>query len=153
MNYLWKNSKRVIVYEKKVPAWSSLDGWFWYHIDIKKNRIWCRQLRNVVNFSHATQKPQRWQPLGFSCINENYDRYKKRSCMEFHTASWPVRESNPGLRRERASSWPLDQQAVKSRRQDSNLRPLRPERSALPNWATPRCSWAFVLCCLPATRI
>ena len=24
---------------------------------------------------------------------------------------WPVRESNPGLRRERASSWPLDQQA------------------------------------------
>ena len=40
-----------------------------------------------------------------------------------------------------------------SRRQDSNLRPLRPERSALPNWATPRCSWAFVLCCLPATRI
>ena len=25
-----------------------------------------------------------------------------------------------------------------SRRQDSNLRPLRPERSALPNWATPR---------------
>ena len=70
MNYLWKNSKRVIVYEKKVPAWSSLDGWFWYHIDIKKNRIWCRQLRNVVNFSHATQKPQRWQPLGFSCINE-----------------------------------------------------------------------------------
>ena len=26
-----------------------------------------------------------------------------------------------------------------SRRQDSNLRPLRPERSALPNWATPRC--------------
>ena len=112
MNYLWKNSKRVIVYEKKVPAWSSLDGWFWYHIDIKKNRIWCRQLRNVVNFSHATQKPQRWQPLGFSCINENYDRHKKRSCMEFHTASWPVRESNPGLRRERASSWPLDQQAL-----------------------------------------
>ena len=111
MNYLWKNSKRVIVYEKKVPAWSSLDGWFWYHIDIKKNRIWCRQLRNVVNFSHATQKPQRLPPLGFSCINENYDRYKKRSCMEFHTASWPVRESNPGLRRERASSWPLDQQA------------------------------------------
>ena len=40
-----------------------------------------------------------------------------------------------------------------SRRQDSNLRPLRPERSALPNWATPRCSWAFVLCCSPATRI
>ena len=25
-----------------------------------------------------------------------------------------------------------------SRRQDLNLRPLRPERSALPNWATPR---------------
>ena len=67
MNYLWKNSKRVIVYEKKVLAWSSLDGWFWYHIDIKKNRIWCRQLRNVVNFSHATQKPQRLPPLGFSC--------------------------------------------------------------------------------------
>ena len=55
---------------------------------------------------------------------------------------WPVRESNPGLRRERASSWPLDQQAVcfiiESRRRDSNTRPLRPERSALPNWATPR---------------
>ena len=55
---------------------------------------------------------------------------------------WPVRESNPGLRRERASSWPLDQQAifnfVQSRRRDSNTRPLRPERSALPNWATPR---------------
>ena len=119
-------------------------GWvilisYWH---LKKNRIWCRQLRNVVNFSHATQKPQRLPPLGFSCINENYDRYKKRSCMEFHTASWPVRESNPGLRRERASSWPLDQQAVcfiiESRRRDSNTRPLRPERSALPNWATPR---------------
>ena len=119
-------------------------GWvilisYWH---LKKNRIWCRQLRNVVNFSHATQKPQRWQPLGFSCINENYDRHKKRSCMEFHTASWPVRESNPGLRRERASSWPLDQQAIfnfiQSRRRDSNTRPLRPERSALPNWATPR---------------
>ena len=26
----------------------------------------------------------------------------------------------------------------KSRRRDSNTRPLRPERSALPNWATPR---------------
>ena len=78
MNYLWKNSKRVIVYEKKVPAWSSLDGWFWYHIDIKKNRIWCRQLRNVVNFSHAMQKPQRWQPLGFSCINETMIDIKKK---------------------------------------------------------------------------
>ena len=59
-------------------------GWvilisYWH---LKKNRIWCRQLRNVVNFSHATQKPQRLPPLGFSCINENYDRYKKRSCME-----------------------------------------------------------------------
>ena len=86
-------------------------------------------------------------------IVELWSTEQKRSCMELHTASWPVRESNPGLRRERASSWPLDQQAVKSRRQDSNLRPLRPERSALPNWATPRCSWAFVLCCLPATRI
>ena len=63
---------------KKVPAWSSLDGWFWYHIDIKKNRIWCRQLRNVVNFSHATQKPQRWQPLGFSCINETMIDIKKK---------------------------------------------------------------------------
>ena len=33
----------------------------------------------MVNFSHATQKPQRWQPLGFSCINENYDRHKKEA--------------------------------------------------------------------------
>ena len=56
---------------------------------------------------------------------------------------WPVRESNPGLRRERPSSWPLDQRASKSRRQDSNLRPLRPERSALPNWATPRYRYCF----------
>ena len=67
---------------------------------------------------------------------------KKEAVWKFHTASWPVRESNPGLRRERASSWPLDQQAifnfVQSRRRDSNTRPLRPERSALPNWATPR---------------
>ena len=67
---------------------------------------------------------------------------KKEAVWKFHTASWPVRESNPGLRRERASSWPLDQQAVcfiiESRRRDSNTRPLRPERSALPNWATPR---------------
>ena len=36
---------------------------------------------------------------------------KKEAVWKFHTASWPVRESNPGLRRERASSWPLDQQA------------------------------------------
>ena len=34
-------------------------------------------------------------------------------------------------------------QGLESRWQDSNLRPLRPERSALPNWATPRCrSWS-----------
>ena len=33
----------------------------------------------MVNFSHATQKPQRLPPLGFSCINENYDRYKKEA--------------------------------------------------------------------------
>ena len=51
------------------------------------------------------------------------------------------------------TAWPTGLDLYKSRRQDSNLRPLRPERSALPNWATPRCSWAFVLCCLPATRI
>ena len=142
MNYLWKNSKRVIVYEKRFLPGVLWMGDFDIILTFKKNRIWCRQLRNVVNFSHATQKPHRWQPLGVSCINENYDRHKKRSCMEFHTASWPVRESNPGLRRERASSWPLDQQAVcfiiESRRRDSNTRPLRPERSALPNWATPR---------------
>ena len=31
-----------------------------------------------------------------------------------------------------------------SRWQDSNLRPLRPERSALPNWATPR--WCLFDC-------
>ena len=37
---------------------------------------------------------------------------KKEAVWKFHTASWPVRESNPGLRRERASSWPLDQQAL-----------------------------------------
>lgn len=125
--YLWK----------KVPAWSSLDGWFWYHIDIKKNRIWCRQLRNVVNFSHATQKPQRWQPLGFSCINENYDRHKKEAVwntIQLHDLSgnrtrvYAVR----GRRLDRLTNRP------ESRRQDSNLRPLRPERSALPNWATPR---------------
>ena len=30
-----------------------------------------------------------------------------------------------------------------SRWQDLNLRPLRPERSALPNWATPRCNYYF----------
>ena len=36
---------------------------------------------------------------------------KKEAVWKFHTASWPVRESNPGLRRERALSWPLDQQA------------------------------------------
>ena len=111
MNYLWKNSKRVIVYEKRFLPGVLWMGDFDIILTFKKNRIWCRQLRNVVNFSHATQKPHRWQPLGVSCINENYDRHKKRSCMEFHTASWPVRESNPGLRRERASSWPLDQQA------------------------------------------
>lgn len=56
---------------------------------------------------------------------------KKEAVWKFHTASWPVRESNPGLRRERASSWPLDQQAIfnfiQSRRRDSNTRPLRPE--------------------------
>ena len=112
MNYLWKNSKRVIVYEKRFLPGVLWMGDFDIILTFKKNRIWCRQLRNVVNFSHATQKPHRWQPLGVSCINENYDRHKKRSCMEFHTASWPVRESNPGLRRERASSWPLDQQAL-----------------------------------------
>ena len=39
---------------------------------------------------------------------------KKEAAWKFHTASWPVRESNPGLRRERASSWPLDQQAESS---------------------------------------
>ena len=37
---------------------------------------------------------------------------KKEAVWKFHTASWPVRESNPGLRRERASSWPLDHQAL-----------------------------------------
>ena len=153
MNYLWKNSKRVIVYEKKVPAWSSLDGWFWYHIDIKKNRIWCRQLRNVVNFSHATQKPQRLPPLGFSCINENYDRYKKRSCMEFHTASWPVRESNPGLRRERASSWPLDQQArIEATRFELATSASRTQRSTKLSHASMSLRLC-VLCCSPATRI
>ena len=129
-------------------------GWvilisYWH---LKKNRIWCRQLRNVVNFSHATQKPQRWQPLGFSCINENYDRHKKEAVwnsIQLHDLSgnrtrvYAVR----GRRLDRLTNRP------ESRRQDSNLRPLRPERSALPNWATPRCSWAFVLRCLPATCI
>ena len=36
------------------------------------------------------------------------------------------------------TAWPTGLGLYKSRRQDSNLRPLRPERSALPNWATPR---------------
>ena len=34
------------------------------------------------------------------------------------------------------TAWPIG--LIKSRRRDSNTRPLRPERSALPNWATPR---------------
>ena len=37
-----------------------------------------------------------------------------------------------GRRLSRLTNWP------QSRRQDSNLRPQRPERCALPNWATPR---------------
>ena len=120
---------------------------------VKKNRIWCRQLRNVVNFSHATQKPQRWQPLGFSCINENYDRHKKRSCMEFHTASWPVRESNPGLRRERASSWPLDQQAgIEATRFELATSASRTQRSTKLSHASMSLRLC-VLCCSPATRI
>ena len=118
-----------------------------------KNRIWCRQLRNVVNFSHATQKPQRLPPLGFSCINENYDRYKKRSCMEFHTASWPVRESNPGLRRERASSWPLDQQAgIEATRFELATSASRTQRSTKLSHASMSLRLC-VLCCSPATRI
>ena len=123
-------------------------GWvilisYWH---LKKNRIWCRQLRNVVNFSHATQKPQRLPPLGFSCINENYDRYKKRSCMEFHTASWPVRESNPGLRRERASSWPLDQQAgIEATRFELATSASRTQRSTKLSHASMFLSVCFVL--------
>ncbi len=86
----------------------------------------------MVNFSHATQKPQRWQPLGFSCINENYDRHKKEAVwntIQLHDLSgnrtrvYAVR----GRRLDRLTNRP------ESRRQDSNLRPLRPERSALPN--------------------
>ena len=120
---------------------------------VKKNRIWCRQLRNVVNFSHATQKPQRLPPLGFSCINENYDRYKKRSCMEFHTASWPVRESNPGLRRERASSWPLDQQAgIEATRFELATSASRTQRSTKLSHASMSLRLC-VLCCSPATCI
>ena len=59
MNYLWKNSKRVIVYEKRFLPGVLWMGDFDIILTFKKNRIWCRQLRNVVNFSHATQKPQR----------------------------------------------------------------------------------------------
>ena len=86
----------------------------------------------MVNFSHATQKPQRLPPLGFSCINENYDRYKKEAVwnsIQLHDLSgnrtrvYAVR----GRRLDRLTNRP------ESRRQDSNLRPLRPERSALPN--------------------
>ena len=86
----------------------------------------------MVNFSHATQKPQRWQPLGFSCSNENYDRHKKEAVwntIQLHDLSgnrtrvYAVR----GRRLDRLTNRP------ESRRQDSNLRPLRPERSALPN--------------------
>ena len=86
----------------------------------------------MVNFSHATQKPQRLPPLGFSCINENYDRHKKEAVwntIQLHDLSgnrtrvYAVR----GRRLDRLTNRP------ESRRQDSNLRPLRPERSALPN--------------------
>ena len=132
--------------------------WFFFqnkqeYWQFEKNRIWCRQLRNVVNFSHATQKPQRLPPLGFSCINENYDRYKKRSCREFHTASWPVRESNPGLRRERASSWPLDQQAgIEATRFELATSASRTQRSTKLSHASMSLRLC-VLCCSPATRI
>ena len=153
MNYLWKNSKRVIVYEKRFLPGVLWMGDFDIILTFKKNRIWCRQLRNVVNFSHATQKPHRWQPLGVYCINENYDRHKKRSCMEFHTASWPVRESNPGLRRERASSWPLDQQAgIEATRFELATSASRTQRSTKLSHASMSLRLC-VLCCSPATRI
>ena len=39
--------------------------------------------------------------------------------------------------------WDCSQSRFWSRWQDSNLRLLRPERSALPSWATPRCIHFF----------
>ena len=52
---------------------------------------------------------------------------------------WPIGESNPCYRRERAVSWPLDQWAIFIwlRRQDSNLRPSGYEPDELPT-APPR---------------
>ena len=153
MNYLWKNSKRVIVYEKKVPAWSSLDGWFWYHIDIKKNRIWCRQLRNVVNFSHATQKPQRWQPLGFSCINETMiDIKKKLYGIPYSFMTCPGIE--PGFTPWEGvvlTAWPSGP-GVEATRFELATSASRTQRSTKLSHASMSLRLC-VLCCSPATRI
>ena len=116
-------------------------------------------IRSWTHTSFLLEVRQRLQHITFYIdilqfsINENYDRYKKKklygSSIQLHDLSgnrtrvYAVR----GRRLDRLTNRP------ESRRQDSNLRPLRPERSALPNWATPRCSWAFVLRCLPATCI
>ena len=91
--------------------------------------------------------------LQFS-INENYDKHKKRSCMEVPYSFMTCPGIEPGFTPWEGvvlTAWPSG--LNESRRRDSNTRPLRPERSALPNWATPRCSWTFVLRCLPATCI
>ena len=78
---------------------------------------------------------------------------KKEAVWKFHTASWPVRESNPGLRRERASSWPLDQQArIEATRFELATSASRTQRSTKLSHASMSLRLC-VLCCSPATRI
>ena len=78
---------------------------------------------------------------------------KKESVWKFHTASWPVRESNPGLRRERASSWPLDQQAgIEATRFELATSASRTQRSTKLSHASMSLRLC-VLCCSPATHI
>ena len=73
-------------------------------------------------------------------------RTKKEAVWKFHTASWPVRESNPGLRRERASSWPLDQQAgIEATRFELATSASRTQRSTKLSHASMFLSVCFVL--------
>ena len=62
-------------------------------------------------FLMRRKNPRGCHLWGFLVLMKTMIDIKKEAVWKYHTASWPVRESNPGLRRERASSWPLDQQA------------------------------------------
>ena len=70
----------------------------------------------MISQGFFTQLPAGLEPATYAlrmrCSTNWATEAPLKNAAAYCNSKWPVRESNPGLRRERASSWPLDQQAI-----------------------------------------